>query len=121
VSGDAELDYAYLTTTGRVTGRPHEIEIWFALHAGTVYVLSGGGDRSDWVRNLVADPSVTLRIGDDVRATSALVVTDTEELELARGVLVEKYQPRYSGDLTTWRARSLPVAITWDDEPARST
>src|SRR5919198_4125925 len=49
VSGDAELDYAYLTTTGRVTGRPHEIEIWFALHAGTVYVLSGGGDRSDWV------------------------------------------------------------------------
>ena len=23
--------YCYLTTTGRVTGKPHTIEIWFAL------------------------------------------------------------------------------------------
>ena len=27
----ADEDFCYLTTTGRVTGRPHEIEIWFSL------------------------------------------------------------------------------------------
>jgi hypothetical protein len=27
----ADEEFCYLTTTGRVTGRPHEIEIWFAL------------------------------------------------------------------------------------------
>ena len=27
----AAEQYCYLTTTGRVSGRPHEIEIWFAV------------------------------------------------------------------------------------------
>jgi hypothetical protein len=26
--------YLYLTTTGRVTGQPREIEIWFTEHGG---------------------------------------------------------------------------------------
>lgn len=38
-----DLDYCYLTTTGRHTGTPHRIEIWFSLHDGIVYILSGGG------------------------------------------------------------------------------
>src|ERR671931_2193382 len=49
---EAELaaqDYCYVTTTGRSSGRPHTIEIWFALHGDRAYLLSGGGDRSDWV------------------------------------------------------------------------
>ena len=33
--GDA--DVCYLTTTGRITGRPHEIEIWFAVREATLY------------------------------------------------------------------------------------
>ena len=28
-------DFCYLTTTGRRTGNPHEIEIWFAVDPGT--------------------------------------------------------------------------------------
>ena len=54
--------YCYLTTRGRVSGEPREIEIWFALEGRTVYLLSGGRDRSNWVRNLQADPSVRVRI-----------------------------------------------------------
>lgn len=46
-------DYCYLTTTGRVTGKPHEIEIWFGLIGNTCYLLSGGMDKSDWVKNLL--------------------------------------------------------------------
>ena len=60
----ADLDYCYLTTTGRRSGEPHRIEIWFALADGTVYLLSGGGERSDWVKNLMASPEVVLEIGD---------------------------------------------------------
>jgi hypothetical protein len=52
-------DYLYLTTNGRVSGAPHRIEIWFALSGTTAYLLSGGGDRSDWVRNLRAETRVT--------------------------------------------------------------
>ncbi len=108
-----DFDYCYLTTTGRHTGGQHTIEIWFALHDATVYLLSGGGDRSDWVKNLMVSPQVVLQIGDEKRATRARVVSDPAEDDLARRIVVEKYAPRYRGDLTDWGRTSLPVAIDW--------
>ena len=50
ISSLANDDYCYLTTVGRVTGKPHEIEIWFGMIGDTIYLLSGGGDKSDWVK-----------------------------------------------------------------------
>ena len=108
-----DLDYCYLTTTGRHTGSPHRIEIWFALSDARVYLLSGGGDHSDWVRNVMISPEVVVEIGDQKRTTRAHVVSDPEEDAKARQLLVEKYQPRYRGDLTDWGKTSLPVAIDW--------
>ena len=109
----ADLDYCYLTTIGRRSGEPHRIEIWFALAGGVVYLLSGGGDRSDWVRNLQASPEVVLEIGDEERATTARLVTDREEDSLARRLVAEKYRPRSRGSLDEWERTSLPVAIEW--------
>ena len=109
----ADLDFCYLTTTGRHTGSPHRIEIWFALSEEKVYLLSGGRDRSDWVRNLMISPEVVLEIGDLRRNTKARVVTDPAEDALARRLVTEKYQPRDGGDLSGWGRASLPVAIDW--------
>src|SRR5215210_9326036 len=105
-------DFCYLTTTGRVTGRPHEIEIWFALvpERRTLYMLSGGGDRSDWVRNLRRTPEVTVRIADECFRGNARVVEEGEEDELARSLLVEKYEGT-PGSLSNWRRTALPVAV----------
>ncbi|HZB78226.1 MAG TPA: nitroreductase family deazaflavin-dependent oxidoreductase [Actinomycetota bacterium] len=108
-----DLDYCYLTTTGRHTGTPHRIEIWFALGDGVVYILSGGGDRSDWVRNLMISPEVVLEIGDEKRTTRARVVKDPAEDAMARRIVLEKYRPRDSGDLSDWGHMSLPIAIDW--------
>jgi deazaflavin-dependent oxidoreductase (nitroreductase family) len=111
----ASLPFCYLTTTGRITGTPHRIEIWFALADGIVYLLSGGRDESDWVRNLIAVPAVTLELGDEVRSTTARVVDPASpEDALARSLLVDKYQPGYGEDLTVWGRTALPVAIAWD-------
>ena len=38
----ADEQFCYLTTRGRISGRAHRIEIWFALDAATLYMLSGG-------------------------------------------------------------------------------
>jgi deazaflavin-dependent oxidoreductase (nitroreductase family) len=110
--GAADDDFCYLTTRGRVTGDPHEIEIWFALHESTLYLLSGGGDRSDWVRNLRAEPTVTVRLRETTYdATARVVEPGTDEDALARQLVFDKYQPRYSGSLQSWRESALPVAI----------
>lgn len=109
----ADLDYCYLTTTGRRSGEPHRIEIWFALVDGVVYLLSGGGGRSDWVRNLEVSPDVVLEIGGEERTAKARLVTDHEENALARRLVAEKYRPRTRDDLDDWERTSLPVAIEW--------
>ena len=57
-------DFCYVTTIGRVTRKPHEIEIWFALEGRTLYLLSGGSDRSDWVKNLRRTPDISVRIAE---------------------------------------------------------
>jgi deazaflavin-dependent oxidoreductase (nitroreductase family) len=107
--------YCYLTTTGRRTGKPHTIEIWFALHQGQLYMLSGGRDRSDWVRNLIANPLVGVRIGESTFAGRARAITpDTDEDSLARRLLLEKYQPGYSGSLSDWGRTALAVAVEFE-------
>jgi deazaflavin-dependent oxidoreductase (nitroreductase family) len=109
----AALDFCYLTTTGRVSGKPHRIEIWFVLADETVYLMAGDRDRSDWVRNLMASPDVELEIGGRKRATRARVVDDDDEEDgLARRLMLEKYAPR-NGDLSTWGRTALVVAVEW--------
>jgi len=107
----ADLDYCYVTTTGRRTGSPHTIEIWFALHGDTVYLLSGGGDASDWVKNIRVDATVGLRLGDRDMICRARIVEGEAEDALARRLLLEKYAPRYAEDLEEWGRTALPVAI----------
>jgi deazaflavin-dependent oxidoreductase (nitroreductase family) len=103
--------YCYLTTTGRVTGQPHRIEIWFAIDQDKLYMLSGAGDRSDWVRNLRRDPVVKVEIGTGTFQGRARVVTDPTESERARALVHDKYAPGYRGDLTSWRRTSLPIGV----------
>jgi len=108
----AKEEYCYLTTKGRVTGRPHQIEIWFGLEGATAYLLSGGEHRSDWVKNLKADPHVELRIGKHTFHALARVVTDPAEDASARRLLAAKYYNWRPGRrLNTWARTALPVAF----------
>ncbi|HET9912418.1 MAG TPA: nitroreductase family deazaflavin-dependent oxidoreductase [Anaerolineales bacterium] len=108
----AKEEYCYLATTGRVSGRPHEIEIWFGLRKDTVYLLSGGGEKSDWVKNLLKNPSVTVRIGKHTFNGTARLVKEKDEDTLTRYLLAEKYQEWEEGKiLSEWAGTALPVAI----------
>jgi deazaflavin-dependent oxidoreductase (nitroreductase family) len=103
--------YAYLTTIGRRSGQPHRIEIWFGVDNGRLYLLSGGRDRSDWVRNLQANPRVTIELGVETRAgTARILQAGTEEDQRARDLLVAKYATP-ANPLEDWKRRSLAVAI----------
>jgi deazaflavin-dependent oxidoreductase (nitroreductase family) len=111
----ADPQFCYVTTRGRVTGNPHEIEIWFAREprADTIYMLSGGGDRSDWVRNIVANAEVMVRIGDQTFEGKGRVVdASSDEDAFARRVVGDKYGR--APDLRRWLREAVPVAIDLD-------
>lgn len=107
--------FCYLTTIGRRTGRPHTIEIWFVTARSSAYLMAGGRDRADWVRNLMAEPSVSLRIGVEEFAGRGRVVGEptTEDAE-ARRLMLEKYATPGTGDLDSWGRSALVVAIDVD-------
>ena len=107
----AEEDFCYLTTTGRVSGRSHTIEIWFALNEQTLYMLSGGRDKSDWVKNALQSPPVRVRINHTTFSGQARLINDAEEDTLARKLVFEKYVRRSSDDLVDWARTSLPVVV----------
>ena len=111
----ASEPFLYLTTIGRKSGRPHRIEIWFAAEDGRVYMLAGGRERADWVRNLQVAPRVTVELGGESHdGTARVLEPGTVEDRRARELLVSKYG---QGDnLADWGRTSLPVAIEFPND-----
>ncbi len=74
--------------------------------------MSGGMDKSDWVKNLSKNPAVTLRIAKQTFNATARIVKDETEQMLARNMLADKYKERESdGSLSEWAGTALVVAL----------
>lgn len=82
---NAPPSYLYLTTAGRRTGLPREIEIWFTSHNGCYYVIAEF-TTSHWVRNIKANPSVTVRLGDHRFPATARIIEAQKEPQLHAAV-----------------------------------
>ena len=81
MNSEANEQFLYLTTIGRKTGLPREIEIWFVELNGRLYVLAEHGYRAQWVRNIIANPSVTIRLaGRSWNATGRVLEPEMGEL-----------------------------------------
>ena len=55
--------FLYLTTTGRVSGEPRTIEIWFVESGGRYYVVAERRESAQWVKNLERNAAVLFRVG----------------------------------------------------------
>jgi deazaflavin-dependent oxidoreductase (nitroreductase family) len=85
--------YLYLTTRGRNTGLPREIEIWFTYRDGRFYLIAEY-PTSNWVQNLRADPQAQVRVAGQSFTAQARFVTAEGEPELHRaiaGLSTKKY------------------------------
>jgi deazaflavin-dependent oxidoreductase (nitroreductase family) len=71
--------FLYLTTTGRVSGLPRTIEIWFVERARHYYIVAERREAAQWVKNLERNSDVRFRIGtrdepgEDTPATACVV------------------------------------------------
>lgn len=109
-------DFAYLTTNGRRSGKPHRIEIWFALEGRRIFMLSGGGDGADWVKNIRRDRNVRIQIGSRTVAARARIARTGAEDQRARELLDAKYMGWKQGKkLSSWARGSTPIVIDLPD------
>ncbi len=114
--------FCYLTTAGRASGRPHEIEIWFALDGSKLYMLAGN-HRSDWVRNIDHTPRVTVRIaGRIMQGHGRRVEIGSREEERARVLVGTKYGEWRPGRTRTgWTWEALPMAVDLEENREQRT
>jgi deazaflavin-dependent oxidoreductase (nitroreductase family) len=101
----SELQYLYLTTTGRKTGLQREIEIWFVETGGKLYILAEHFHRANWVRNILHNPRVRVRLGE--KSFDALARVLDEESDARLWELVQ----RLEGEKYGW-GDGLPVELT---------
>lgn len=89
-----EAPYLYLTTTGRRSGLPREIEIWFTRRDERYYLISEHYHRAHWVQNLLGNPRVRWRVGRSTLTGRARVIDPADEPSLnetIQGLSREKY------------------------------
>jgi deazaflavin-dependent oxidoreductase (nitroreductase family) len=70
-----------ITTTGRHTGQPRRVEIWFHNIDGRIIITGTPGPRS-WLANLAVNPEFTFHLKGAVRAdlpARARLITEPEE------------------------------------------
>jgi deazaflavin-dependent oxidoreductase (nitroreductase family) len=101
----ADEQVLYLTTIGRRTGLPREVEIWFVICCDRFYVFAETGEAANWVKNIRSNPTVTVRIGDRQIGATARVLDRHDDRKLWDNVAA--IADRKYG----WGA-GLPVEIT---------
>jgi deazaflavin-dependent oxidoreductase (nitroreductase family) len=106
-----------LTTTGRSSGEPREIRIWFAADGDRLVLLAQDRDRAHWVRNVLGNPGVRVQIGRRRFEGRARVIDPAEADDAAaRERFAAKYGTKY---LAKFLREALPVAIDLDREVER--
>lgn len=130
-------NYGVLTTTGRKTGKRRRKCIRAIRRADSVYIVSIGGPDILWLKNLDANPNVTLRIRGGTFAGRARKLTDPLETEQAREAYCEPVdyfdymacmnwrkgrptRPRIKDLTRGWFEEGVPLVVELHDQ-ARAT
>ena len=108
----ASEKFIHLTTKGRKTGRPHMVELWFALGEGKVF-LSHEGEETDWMKNIKENGEVSFEIGGRNFAGRAHYVDgQSDEGWQCKVALYEKYYGKAAkGVIEDWFSLSKLLAI----------
>ncbi len=77
--------YLYLTTRGRRSGLPRQIEIWFTHREGRLYLIAEYA-TSKWLQNLRAHPDAQVRVGEKNFAIGARFVSPEAEPGLHQAI-----------------------------------
>jgi deazaflavin-dependent oxidoreductase (nitroreductase family) len=78
----ADKQFLYLTTIGRTTGLPREIEIWFVVCRYRFYLFAETREAAGWVKNIRRNCKVTVQVGKDQIDATARVLDCQADREL---------------------------------------
>ena len=89
-----DADEIELTVTGRSSGRPISRPVWFVQEGGILYLLPVMGGDSQWYRNVLKTPAITLTVDGVKWNGKATPITQPARVR----EVVEKFRAKYGAD-----------------------
>ncbi len=68
-----------LTTEGRSSGQARHVVVEYRRHGSKFYIVSGWGKNTDWYKNVLQNPRVTIQFGGEVLDAKAIPVDNPPE------------------------------------------
>jgi deazaflavin-dependent oxidoreductase (nitroreductase family) len=103
-----------ITTTGRTTGEPRRVEIWFH-RIDDRFFITGMPGRRDWYANLLAQPDFTFHLKGSAQAdlpASARIVDDAVERNAILSILLDRLG--HADKLDRWMVASPLIEVEFD-------
>ncbi|HWY55832.1 MAG TPA: nitroreductase family deazaflavin-dependent oxidoreductase [Terriglobales bacterium] len=80
-----------LTVTGRKSGRPVSIPVWFVWEDDKLYLLPVKGSDTQWYKNVLQNPSIKIKVGGTGAELEAIPLTEAKQVSS----VVEKFRAKY--------------------------
>ena len=84
-------DEIEITVTGRQSGRPISLPVWFMQEGDTLYLLPVKGSDSQWYKNILRQPRMTISAEGRTITVNAKPITDPNKVR----EVVEKFRAKY--------------------------
>jgi deazaflavin-dependent oxidoreductase (nitroreductase family) len=96
-----------ITVTGRKSGRPVSVPVWFVFDDDKLYLLPVKGSDTQWYKNVLKNLSIRVKAGGAEAELKATPVTDPKQVTSA----VEKFRTKYgAGDVKKYYSK-FDVAV----------
>jgi deazaflavin-dependent oxidoreductase (nitroreductase family) len=96
-----------ITVTGRKSGRPISLPVWFEVEGEKLYLLPAKGSASEWYKNLHKLPVIQLAARGETFTSNASLFT--EETQVGR--VIEKFRARYGAGQVNSLYSNFDVAV----------
>ena len=80
-----------ITVTGRKSGRPISIPVWFVLQDDKLYLVPVQGSDTQWYKNVLKNPTIRIKAGGTEAEFKVVPTTDAKQVS----PVVEKFRTKY--------------------------
>jgi len=104
-----------ITVTGRKSGRPISIPVWFVLESDKLYLLPVQGSDTQWYKNVLKNPTIRIDARGAKAEIKATPITDPKQVS----PVVEKFRAKYGPSDVKKYYSKFDVAVVAEMPPHR--
>jgi len=83
-----------ITVKGRRTGKTYTTPVWFVHEGEMIFLLPVNGSDTNWYKNILADPNMTLTVGGKSIKVKAKPTNEKDQVKKT----IEMFKAKYGAD-----------------------